>query len=59
MLEYREPVSYWPHERRPLPLEQERSLHEIWITFHQRESALGIARKIIAKHTKKRESVRA
>ena len=58
ILEYRGPVSYWPHERLPLPLEKEKYLSEIWVTFHQQEEAVDIARKIIEKHTKKPQALR-
>ena len=57
MLEYQGPVSYWQHERKPLPMGEEKHLRAIWITFHQKEKSVGIAQEIIKKHTKKRVAI--
>ena len=55
MLEYMGPVSYWPHERLPLSVQEEHSLRHLIINFHQQERAIEIARDIVKKYTKKRE----
>lgn len=55
MLQYHGPVSFWGHERSPLPIEQEKGLRTVWVTFHQDEESIQDARAIVEKYTKKRE----
>lgn len=54
ILEYRGGLIYYPHERKPLPLEEETELEELYLTFHQKEMAVEKAREIIRNNTKSR-----
>ncbi len=53
MLEYQGPVSFWGHERSPLPIEQEKGLRTVWVTFHQDEESIQDARAIVDRYTKR------
>lgn len=55
MLEYQGRVSYWPHERRPLPVSKEEHLRYMKITFHQPEESVDKAKEIVQKHTKQKK----
>ncbi len=55
MVEYHGSVSYFPHERKPLPLERETGLKELVVTFHQEGEDVETARNIIKEHTVERK----
>ncbi len=57
MLEYQGSVSYWPHEREPLPLGQDPSIQRMEITFHQMEESVETTRQIVARHTQESPSL--
>ena len=49
-LEYLGNVSYWHHERKPEPLDLEKHIRWMKITFHQEEPLLEYARRIVDEH---------